>query len=226
MTVIPIRHGYDMWSKQYDHTKNFLVEFDISQQAFREKLISKYVENRRSALDIGCGTGRHLPYLETQFDNVIGLDISPGMLTQARLKIMKPSTQLIESDFLSARLDGMFDLIHCSLALMHFANTHAFFSKISKLLSSEGTMYLVDAPEGMLRSGSSPNFESDGINYCVNYYIHGRQDLTRALMRVGLNLLHFSQSTFPAPCQTVLPKYERYRDRACLFHLVAQRSTK
>ena len=42
-------------------------------------------QRTRSALDFGCGVGRVTRALALQFDNVLGLDISPTMIARAQL---------------------------------------------------------------------------------------------------------------------------------------------
>src|SRR5438552_9096219 len=47
------------------------------------------------ALDLGCGHGRDAAFLESRGLRLIGLDLSPGMLAQARLRTSAP---LVEAD--------------------------------------------------------------------------------------------------------------------------------
>ncbi len=58
-------------------------------------------------LDVGCGTGAHLPRLAKEFD-VVGVDLSPQMLAIAAKRL--PGVPLAEGDFRSFRLDRSFDI--------------------------------------------------------------------------------------------------------------------
>ncbi len=42
---------------------------------------------RKTAADLGCGTGPLLPYLAERFDRVIALDFAPGMIERARERL-------------------------------------------------------------------------------------------------------------------------------------------
>jgi SAM-dependent methyltransferase len=58
-------------------------------------------------LDVGCGTGAHLPRFREEFD-VVGVDLSPQMLAVATERV--PGVALLEGDFRSFRLDRRFDV--------------------------------------------------------------------------------------------------------------------
>ncbi len=58
-------------------------------------------------LDVGCGTGAHLPRFSQEFD-VVGVDLSPQMLAIASEH--KSDVPLLEGDFRSFELDRTFDM--------------------------------------------------------------------------------------------------------------------
>ena len=58
-------------------------------------------------LDVGCGTGAHLPRFTDEFD-VVGVDLSPQMLAVAAKRA--PGAVLVEGDFRSFTLDRGFDV--------------------------------------------------------------------------------------------------------------------
>ena len=76
-----IRDGYDRWSLVYDHDANPHI-------ALEEPLLREQLGSVRgvAVLDLGCGTGRHSLWLASAGAVVTALDISEGMLAQARLK--------------------------------------------------------------------------------------------------------------------------------------------
>jgi ubiquinone/menaquinone biosynthesis C-methylase UbiE len=73
-------------------------------------------------LEMGVGTGRNLPYLLDAVGpqgSVTGVDLSPGMLAEARKLIARRSAanvRLIESDASTVELDRDFDAILFSLS--------------------------------------------------------------------------------------------------------------
>ena len=61
-------------------------------------------------LDVGCGTGARFPdYLCRGASSVTGVDLSPGMITQAEKKFRQPEIHLIRADILACRFDHPFD---------------------------------------------------------------------------------------------------------------------
>lgn len=76
----------------------------------------------RRALDIGCGVGRVAIPLARLCDEVVGADISLGMLDEARRNCEAAevtNVTLIESDDNLSRATGEFDFIHSFIVLQH-----------------------------------------------------------------------------------------------------------
>jgi len=73
-------------------------------------------------LDFGCGVGRLLLPFAAMANEVVGLDVSPSMLEEARRNCdargIANAKLLVSDDFLSA-LSGRFDLIHSFIVFQH-----------------------------------------------------------------------------------------------------------
>ncbi len=74
------------------------------------ELIQQRFPRASTLLDVACGTGGHLAYLQRHYD-VVGVDADPAMLEQARTRL--PGIQLVEADMRSFRLDRHFDAVTC-----------------------------------------------------------------------------------------------------------------
>ncbi|MFC0627425.1 class I SAM-dependent methyltransferase [Kribbella deserti] len=65
-----------------------------------------------SALDLGCGTGRHLAALHADFGcKAVGVDVQPGLIDHGR--VTYPELELVLGDIRSVRLDRQFDIVLC-----------------------------------------------------------------------------------------------------------------
>jgi SAM-dependent methyltransferase len=76
----------------------------------------------RAVLDFGCGVGRLLVPFAAVADDVVGLDVSPSMLNEARLNCEKRelhNVRLLTSDDSLSGLSDTFDLIHSSIVFQH-----------------------------------------------------------------------------------------------------------
>ena len=92
-------------------------------------------------LDVGCGTGEHLRYLQA-FYQVEGLDASEEMLAVARRKL--PHVPFHLGDMRSFQLDARFDAITCLFGTIGYVETW------EGLCQAVDTMYRHLAPGGVL----------------------------------------------------------------------------
>jgi SAM-dependent methyltransferase len=85
----------------------------------------KYVDSEftpRNVLDFGCGVGRLLVPFAKIADQVVGLDVSPSMLAEARRNCDERqlhNVRLLTSDDALSGLTDTFDLIHSSIVFQH-----------------------------------------------------------------------------------------------------------
>ncbi len=93
-------------------------------------------------IDIGCGAGRDMAWLEAQGAVVIGIDLSPGMLAQARSRVRG---DLMRMDM--RRLDfptGHFQGAWCMASLLHLPKHEALgvLGEIRRVLVPGGVLHL------------------------------------------------------------------------------------
>jgi 2-polyprenyl-3-methyl-5-hydroxy-6-metoxy-1,4-benzoquinol methylase len=97
----------------------------------------------RTVLDFGCGVGRLLiPFAKIAAD-VVGLDVSPSMLQEARRNCDEQrlnNVRLFRSDDALSTLTGSFDLIHSCIVFQHIPveRGRTLFSKLVQHLSAGG----------------------------------------------------------------------------------------
>lgn len=102
----------------------------------------EHLPGNPAILDVGCGNGRDMAWFESQGAQVTGIDLSPGMLAQARPHVTGP---LWEMDMLSLTLpDHTFDAIWCMAALLHIPKVSApkVLSGFRRVLKDDGLLVL------------------------------------------------------------------------------------
>lgn len=90
--------------------------------------------SRGRALDFGCGVGRLTIPLSDRFESVTGLDISQGMLEEARRNSVGRSIEYLLSDDALSRVDGTFDFVSSVMVLQHIPVTRGM-AIIARLLA-------------------------------------------------------------------------------------------
>lgn len=135
---------FDLWASSYD----WLFP-SVFYRAVHKRLL-EYVDLPKSAnvLDIGCGTGRLLERLATQFPDLqaTGLDLSANMLRVARQSnYHRPRLIYIEGKAESLPFaDGQFDAVFSTISFLHYLEPKQVVSEIARVLSPGGRFYLVD----------------------------------------------------------------------------------
>ncbi|HVZ29582.1 MAG TPA: methyltransferase domain-containing protein [Asticcacaulis sp.] len=180
------RDGYDRWAVIYDSYVNSTVFVD--DYAFPPVWAEL---SGRKVLEIGCGTGRHTIRLAQAGNSVTGLDLSPGMLAEARRKLAGyPNVTLIEGDLLTAQLTG-FEAVVTALVLEHIADLNAFFSQASAALVASGKLFLSEIHPDRIAGGTQANFTDaeTGQNIRLKSFAHSEADIQTAATHAGLRLI-------------------------------------
>ena len=95
-------------------------------------------------LDLACGTGRHLEYLQAHFA-VEGLDLDQGMLAVAATRL--PGVPLHEGDFTEFDLGRQYDVVLCLLGSIGYARWPENLTKAVRLMAQhtrEGGVVVVE----------------------------------------------------------------------------------
>ena len=107
-------------------------------------------------LDLGCGSGRDMAWLEAQGAVVTGVDLSAGMLEQARRIVTGTLRQMdmCELDFPAVS----FDAVWCCASLLHIPKATApdVLAQIRTLLTAAGMLFLA------VQEGSGEVWERGG----------------------------------------------------------------
>ncbi|MES2297933.1 MAG: tetratricopeptide repeat protein [Pseudomonadota bacterium] len=144
---------------------------------------------RLAVLDAGCGTGLCAPHLKPYARQLIGVDLSPGMLAKAALR---GDYDVLEAAELTAWLDAnarAYDLIVSADTLCYFGILDAVFAAAAKALRHGG--HLVFTVEQTVDEAASPSF----LLHPHGRYSHARTYVEQGLLAAGLKVIKIEMVT-------------------------------
>lgn len=110
---------YSRSAKYYDTIYSF-VDYRAAAAKLVER-VRKENPGASSLLDVGCGTAKHCSYLDAEFEQIEGIDISPQLLEIARARL--PDRAFHEGDMVNFSLDRQFDVVSCLFSVIGAAET-------------------------------------------------------------------------------------------------------
>jgi SAM-dependent methyltransferase len=175
--------GYRQWAARYDEPRNSLFDAD---EPVMHQIIDAFPPGQ--ALDAGCGTGRYAEYLAGRGHQVIGIDISPDMLAQARARV--PAGAFLLGDLHRLPLfDSSIDLVVSGLALSHVSTLTPVMAEFARVLRPGGRLVISDVHHEIVLRGSVPQaLGPDDEPGLVASYRHTVGDFLRAALAAGLQV--------------------------------------
>ena len=146
---IQVTQMFDGISKRYD-ILNRIITFGID-VLWRKKVVKLLKkEKHNSLLDIATGTGDLVIELaKLDIDEIIGLDISPGMLEIGRRKVKKKQLDdrinMMLGDSEALNFDNQtFDAVTIAFGVRNFENLDLGLEEIYRVLKTNGTIVILE----------------------------------------------------------------------------------
>ncbi len=142
--MIDKKQLFERWAPSYDWAFPSFIY-----QAIHKRLLTQVkLPAQANVLDLGCGTGRLLNRLATEFPNLrgTGLDFSPQMLRIARQSNRHhPRLIYVEGNAESLPFaEGQFDAVFNTISFLHYPQPQQVLNEVLRVLTPGGRFYLVD----------------------------------------------------------------------------------
>lgn len=147
-------------------------------------------------LDLGCGAGRDTAWFSQQGLNILGADLSIGMLTEARKITLRPLAQM---DMLHLGFaDKSFAGVWCNAALLHLpkANAPQALQEMRRILWDNGVLDLA------VQLGNGEGFETNPYeaNQGERFYSRYQEnEMQKMLTTNGFIILEMEKVTSKRP---------------------------
>jgi len=125
----PVKTHFDHIANKYDayKTRNNYYYSHL------KKLLAHFIPQDKKILEIGCGTGDLLEFLQPKHG--IGIDISSEMIKIAKTKHPQKSFTYISTPIEKFKTKKTFDYIYMSDVIEHLTDTRSSFQIIGRLMS-------------------------------------------------------------------------------------------
>lgn len=183
--VIPTAEAYDGWAPVYDVPRNLMLE---REQVLVHAILDELAAG--TALDVACGTGRHMAHLAGRGHTVIGTDVSPGMLAVAREKLPDAELHLADMHALPVA-DASIDTVVTGLALNHVPDLAPVFAEFARVLRPGGHLVVSDS-RGLFdgaRLYPMVFADRDGNPGFMRSWVHATSAYLHAALPLGLEVL-------------------------------------
>ncbi len=152
-------------------------------------------------LDLGCGAGRDMNWLEARGAQMIGGDLSFGMLAEAKKRVRGGLCQL-DMRFLPFP-SAVFAATWCQAALLHLpkAVAPAALAEIHRVLLPGGLLHI------SVQKGESEGFETRPYEPVARYYAHYQpRELTSLIQTSGFELMLLEEAQSRRPWISILAR--------------------
>jgi SAM-dependent methyltransferase len=177
-----LTEGYALWSETYDQPLRLFPIEQPTMHALLDPLQTSLV------LDAACGTGRYSTYLAARGHRIIGVDLSPAMLTKARQKL--PQSEFREGDLEALPLEpASVDVAVCALAMVHLQKVDRAVTELARVVRPGGRVIISDVhPFLVILSWQAQFRTTDGAKGFMRLHPHLPSEYCQAFAAAGLRV--------------------------------------
>lgn len=175
---------FDQYAPRFEHVLVNDLDYRAPSLIFKAVVAARVAAKKpalfKRAIDLGCGTGLAAAAFANQVDQFIGIDLSPGMIKEARATGLYAELEvgdMIES--LRSKDDASANLVVAADALVYLSDLAPVLSEASRVLAPGGVLaFTLETHDG------SGIVLGEGLRYA-----HAAEYVRGAIAKVGLKLL-------------------------------------
>jgi predicted TPR repeat methyltransferase len=175
---------FDQYAPRFEHTLVNDLGYRAPALIFKAVLAARVAARKpayfKHAIDLGCGTGLAAAAFAKQVDRFTGIDLSPGMIKQARATGLYAELEVADMiEGLRGRADASAALIVAADVFVYLADLAPVLSEARRVLISGGTLaFTVETHDG------GGVVLGEGLRYA-----HAADHVRSAIAEAGLKLL-------------------------------------
>lgn len=217
--------AYNRWSESYDDQPGNLM-LDLDEILFSE-LLNGFSLRDKIIIDVGCGTGRHWKKIYAKEPkNIIGYDVSGGMLEILKKKYPNAEVHKLSSNKLGASGKASCDVVVSTLALAHIENAEEALTEWHRVLKNNGHIVITDYHPDALAKGGNRTFIHKGKQIAIRNYVHPISDIIKIAqslnlkeeqikeIRIDESMKHYYEK------QNAINVYEKFKGTPIIYGLV------
>ena len=218
----PPQQAYNLWASVYDEQPgNLMLTLD-------EELFSAFLQttdiNNGIIVDIGCGTGRHWKkILEKDPKQLIGYDISAGMLQKLKIKFPEAITYQLSGNYLTHTPDSTADILISTLTIAHIKDAVIALSEWDRVVKPGGDIFISDYHPDILQKGGKRTFSHNNKTVSVKNYTHSIEKIKKTAAKLNWKQVQFTEIKIDEGVKHFYEKqaagkvYEMYKDTPVIY---------
>jgi predicted TPR repeat methyltransferase len=193
LTAMPrgyVRALFDQYAPRFEAALLGELGYRAPELLFKAVLAARAAARKPAffgrAIDLGCGTGLAAVAFAKQVDQIIGIDISPGMIEQARATGLYAELEVADMvEALRERPAMNADLVLAADAMVYVPDLKPVVCEVARVLASGGLLaFTVETHAGM-----------DVIIGAGLRYAHGAHHVRAVIEAAGLTLVHLEEAS-------------------------------